>query len=168
MVAVAVHRSSAQNPVGRSKIRSSQPCRVQQEVNMRTFEDRVFLALVIAVSLAFGWILWPFYGAILWGVVAAIVFAPLYRRLSQAMQQRHSLAAVATVMIIVTIVILPLTLIGAALAREASGVYERVQIRRTESRSFIPADSGRSSSLGNQSARSPRPWQPGRGTGESV
>ena len=94
---------------------------------MRTFEDRVFLALVIAVSLAFGWILWPFYGAILWGVVAAIVFAPLYRRLSQAMQQRHSLAAIATVMIIVTMVILPLTLIGAALAREAAGVYGRVQ-----------------------------------------
>jgi hypothetical protein len=38
---------------------------------MRTFEDRVFLALVIAVSLAFGWILWPFYGAILRGVVDA-------------------------------------------------------------------------------------------------
>lgn len=94
---------------------------------MRTFEDRVFLALVIAVSLAFGWILWPFYGAILWGVVAAIVFAPLYRRLSQAMHQRHSLAAIAMVMIIVTMVILPLTLIGAALAREAAGVYGRVQ-----------------------------------------
>jgi predicted PurR-regulated permease PerM len=94
---------------------------------MRTFDDRVLLALVIAVSLAFGWILWPFYGAILWGVVAAIVFAPLYRRLSQAMQQRHSLAAITTVMIIVTMVILPLTLIGAALAREAAGVYGRVQ-----------------------------------------
>ena len=94
---------------------------------MRTFEDRVFLALIITVSLAFGWILWPFYGAILWGVVAAIVFAPLYRRLSQAMQQRHSLAAIATVMIIVTLVILPLTLMSVALAREASGVYGRVQ-----------------------------------------
>ena len=98
---------SVQNPMGVVKNQSSQPCLVQQEVDMRTFEDRVFLALVIAVSLAFGWILWPFYGAILWGVVAAIVFAPLYRRLSQAMQQRHSLAAIATVMIIVTLVILP-------------------------------------------------------------
>jgi predicted PurR-regulated permease PerM len=94
---------------------------------MSTFEDRVFLALVIVVSLAFGWILLPFYGAILWGVVAVIVFAPLYRRLSEAMHQRRSVAAIVTVMIIVTMVILPLTLVGAALAREASGVYGRVQ-----------------------------------------
>jgi predicted PurR-regulated permease PerM len=94
---------------------------------MSTFEDRVFLALVAAVSVAFGWILWPFYGAILWGVVAAIVFAPLYRRLSDALQQRRGLAAIATVMIVVTMVILPLALVGAALAREASAVYGRIQ-----------------------------------------
>ncbi|ABQ39158.1 AI-2E family transporter [Bradyrhizobium sp. INPA01-394B] len=94
---------------------------------MRTFEDRVFVSLVVTGSLAFGWILWPFYGAILWSVVAAVVFAPLYRRLSQAMQQRHSLAAAATVMIIVTLVILPLTLLSVTLAREASNVYGRVQ-----------------------------------------
>jgi predicted PurR-regulated permease PerM len=94
---------------------------------MRTFEDRVFLALVVTASLGFGWILWPFCGAILWSVVAAIVFAPLYRRLSQAMHQRHSLAAIATIMIIVTLIILPLTLVSVALAREASSVYGRVQ-----------------------------------------
>ena len=94
---------------------------------MRTFEDRVFLALVVTGSLAFGWILWPLLGAILWSVVAAIVFAPLYRRLLPAMQQRHNLAAIATVMIILTFVILPLTLISVALAREASSLYGRVQ-----------------------------------------
>jgi len=94
---------------------------------MPTFEDRVFLALVVTASLGFGWILWPFYGAILCSVVAAIVFAPLYRRLSQAMHQRHSLAAIATIMIIVTLIILPLTLVSVALAREASSLYGRVQ-----------------------------------------
>ena len=94
---------------------------------MRTFEDRALLVLIVAVSLAFGWILWPFYGAILWGIVGAIVFAPLYRRLSRSMRGRRSLAAIAMVLLIVTVVILPLTLIGASLAQEASGVYGRVQ-----------------------------------------
>jgi predicted PurR-regulated permease PerM len=94
---------------------------------MSAFEDKVFLGLVVAVSVAFGWILWPFYGAILWGVVAAIVFAPLYRRLLEGLQQRRSLAAIATVIIVVTLVILPLALVGAALAREASAVYGRIQ-----------------------------------------
>jgi predicted PurR-regulated permease PerM len=113
--------------MGSGENQSLIPDMVQQAVHMGTFEDRIFIALIIAVSLAFGWILWPFYGAILWGTVAAIVFAPLYRRLLQAMQQRRSLAAIATVVITVTMVILPLALVGAALAREASGVYGRVQ-----------------------------------------
>jgi predicted PurR-regulated permease PerM len=43
-------------------------------------EGRTFLCLVVAVSIAFAWILWPFYGAILWAAVVAIVFTPLYRR----------------------------------------------------------------------------------------
>jgi hypothetical protein len=38
---------------------------------MRTIEDNAFLLLTIAVSLAFAWILLPFYGAVLWGIRAA-------------------------------------------------------------------------------------------------
>ena len=47
---------------------------------MRTLEERTLLLLVIAVSLIFAWILWPFFNAVLWATVLAIVFAPLYRR----------------------------------------------------------------------------------------
>lgn len=90
-------------------------------------EDKFFLLLVVAASLAFGWILWPLYGAILWGVVAAIVFAPLYRWLSKSFGGKPNLAAISTVAVIVMMVILPLTLIGAALAQEAAGVYGRFQ-----------------------------------------
>jgi predicted PurR-regulated permease PerM len=100
---------------------------IRMGIGMRTLEDKTFLLLIIAISLAFAWILWPFYGAVLWGTVLAIVFAPLYRRLSRSMRQRRNLAALATVMIIVVIVILPLTLITASLVQEASGVYEKFQ-----------------------------------------
>ena len=96
-------------------------------IGMRTLEDKTFLLLIIAISLAFAWILWPFYGAVLWGTVLAIVFAPLYRRLSRSMRQQRNLAALTTVMIVVFIVILPLTLIAASLVQEASGVYEKFQ-----------------------------------------
>jgi predicted PurR-regulated permease PerM len=96
-------------------------------IGMRMLEDKTFLLLIIAISLAFAWILWPFYGAVLWGAVLAIVFAPLFRRLSRSMRQRRNLAALATVMIILVIVILPLTLITASLVQEASGVYEKFQ-----------------------------------------
>ena len=94
---------------------------------MRTLEDNAFLLLIVAVSLAFVWILLPFYGAVLWGTVTAIMFVPLYRRLLAPMGQRRNLAALATVMIIITIVILPLTLIGASLTQEALGFLEKVR-----------------------------------------
>jgi predicted PurR-regulated permease PerM len=94
---------------------------------MRDTEDTALLALILAVSVAFAWILWPFYGAVLWGTVTAIVFAPLYRRLLSSMQPRRNLAAIVTVMIIVLVVILPLALIAVSMAQEASGVYEQLQ-----------------------------------------
>jgi predicted PurR-regulated permease PerM len=95
--------------------------------NVPSLEDRAFLLLIVAVSLAFAWILWPFSGAVLWGTVIAILFVPLYRRLSSSMRQRRNLAALATVAIIVVMVILPLALITASLLQEAAGVYARIQ-----------------------------------------
>jgi len=95
--------------------------------NLAGLEDKTFLVLIVAVSLAFAWILWPFYGAVFWGTVLAILFARLYRRLLRSMKQRRTLAALATVMIVVMMVILPLTLISALLLQEGFSVYERVQ-----------------------------------------
>jgi predicted PurR-regulated permease PerM len=90
-------------------------------------EDKAFLYLIVAVSLAFGWILWPFYGVVLWAVVIAIMFAPVYRRLLRSMQGRRTAASLATVLIVVLIVILPLTLFGISLAQEAAGVIEKTK-----------------------------------------
>ncbi len=89
--------------------------------------DKGLLVLLVAVSLVFALILWPFYGVILWAVVLAIVFAPLNRRLLKLMHERRALAAITAVTIIVVLVILPLTLIVAALVEEASGVYKRIE-----------------------------------------
>jgi predicted PurR-regulated permease PerM len=86
-----------------------------------------FRWLLVALSLAFAWILWPFYGAVLWATVGAIVFAPLHYRLWRSLQRRRNLAALATLLVIVVSIILPLTLIGIALVRQAAGVYARVE-----------------------------------------
>jgi predicted PurR-regulated permease PerM len=93
----------------------------------RSFEDNVFLILLILVTLAFAWVLWPFFGAVLWATTLAIVFFPIYRRLDALLRQRHNLAALATLLIIVLLVILPLTMIMAALVQEASGLFASFQ-----------------------------------------
>lgn len=89
--------------------------------------NKVFLFVLVAVSLAFGWILWPFFGALFWGVVLAILFAPLHRRLLIKLNGRGSLAALATLAVIVLIVLLPLAFLTASLVSEGAGFYARVQ-----------------------------------------
>ncbi|MEA2658449.1 MAG: hypothetical protein QOF64_1040 [Candidatus Binatota bacterium] len=96
-------------------------------INLPGLEDKTFLFLVVVISLAFAWILWPFFGAVLWGTILAILFVPLYRRLMRIMAHRRTLAALATVMIVLLIVILPLVLTGALLLQEALGVYAKFQ-----------------------------------------
>lgn len=90
-------------------------------------EDRFLRWLVIAVSLAFAWILVPFYGAVLWAIVLAIMFAPLQRNLLGRLRQRRTLAALGTVLVILLLVILPLTLLGGLLVQEVVGLYQQVQ-----------------------------------------
>ena len=90
-------------------------------------ERRAFAALVIAVTAAFGWILWPFSGAILWSTALAIVFAPAYRRLLGRMRGRATPAALTTMGLILVIVILPLAVVTTLLVGQAATLYARLQ-----------------------------------------
>ena len=96
------------------------PIKSSESARQGLLSDKAFLVLLVAVSLAFAWIVWPFFGAVLWATVLAILFSPLYRRLLGRMRQRRTLAALATVLIILVMVILPSALIGAMLLHEAS------------------------------------------------
>lgn len=99
---------------------------------MRTIEDQAFLWLLIGTSVAFGLIVWPYFGAVLWGVVAAIVFAPLYRRLMRATGQRAGLSAAITLAVVFLLVIVPLMLVTSSLVIEATNLYNSVQSGRLD------------------------------------
>ena len=90
-------------------------------------EDSSFLFLLVLVSLAFFWVLWPYYGAVFWGSVLAILFNALFLRLLRKMPQKRTFAALLTLSIILVLVILPVGLISALLTQEAASVYQRVQ-----------------------------------------
>lgn len=82
--------------------------------------------LLGAVTAAFLWILLPFYGTVLWGVIIALLFAPLNRWLLPRMRQRRNLAALTTMLAAVVVVVLPTVLVAASLAREVSDLYARI------------------------------------------
>jgi predicted PurR-regulated permease PerM len=90
-------------------------------------ENRALLLLLVSVSLALGWILLPFYSAILWGAIIALLFEPVHRRLLQRLSQRRTPAALLTLLIVLLVVVLPFALVTAALAREAAHIYQRLQ-----------------------------------------
>lgn len=87
---------------------------------------RAFILLLIAVTLGFGLVLQEYVVAIFWGVVFAIVFAPLHRKLLEHMPQKPTLAALATLLISLVMVILPLSLISLSLIKETAAIYDRI------------------------------------------
>lgn len=87
----------------------------------------VLLALVAVTTSAFLWLIAPFAGAILWAVIAAVLFEPLNRRMLGALPRRPGSAALVTVLVIVMVVVVPAMLLAAALVREATAFYTRIR-----------------------------------------
>lgn len=91
------------------------------------FEDGGFLALIILITLAFAWLVTPFLGAVMWGVIVGILFRPIYRRLLAMSGGRRNLAAVICILLILALVILPAFLLGLSLVQEAGSLYVQLQ-----------------------------------------
>jgi len=96
-------------------------------MSQTSLQYRTFLLLLVLVTLAFGWLLWPFFGAVFWGAILAIIFFPLQRRLLAAFGGRSNLAALATLAVCVLIVIIPVSLIAGAIASQGAGFYEQIK-----------------------------------------
>ncbi|MEP7302429.1 MAG: AI-2E family transporter, partial [Caldimonas sp.] len=93
----------------------------------RTLDRRFFFLLLGVLTVGMAAVIWPFYGAIFWGAVLALLFQPLYLKLLARLRGRANLAALATLAIILLIVILPLALVTASLIQEVGGLYQRVK-----------------------------------------
>ncbi len=96
-------------------------------MNHRTLQHQALLLLLITVSLAFAWILLPFYGAIFWGIVLAILFAPLQRRLLKLTRHRRNLAALSTLLLFLIVVFFPFALIATSLLQEGTVFYQKIR-----------------------------------------
>ncbi|MBB3103669.1 AI-2E family transporter [Azomonas macrocytogenes] len=90
-------------------------------------EQRFFLALLIFVSIAFVWILLPYYGAVFWAVILAIIFAPMQRRLQRSYPGRDNLTAMTTLVACLLLAVLPMSIITTMLVQQASDVYLAIQ-----------------------------------------
>ena len=98
-----------------------------QSADSPDLQRKSFLLLLILVSVAFLAILFPFFGAVFWGGVLALLFAPVQRRLRHRWPKRRNLTAFATLSLILFLVILPVSLVTVSLIRQATAVYARIR-----------------------------------------
>ena len=96
-------------------------------MNSPQLQRGVFFALLAIVTVAFIWILMPFFGAVLWGVALAILFTPLYKWLLRKFPGRKNTAALLTLAICLVIVILPLAMIGVSLVQQVAVVTQDIR-----------------------------------------
>jgi predicted PurR-regulated permease PerM len=95
-------------------------------MNDTYIERAFFVALLVAVTLAFLWLIQSFLQPIFWAIALGIVVYPLHARLVSRLHGRTSLAAIVSVITVVVVVILPLIGVGAAVTREGAALYERL------------------------------------------
>ena len=95
-------------------------------MRLRTLESRVFIGLVIAVTLVFLWMVRAFLLPVFWAAVFAVLFHPLLDRLIDRFGERRTLAAALTTLAVVLFVVIPFGLLVAALAQQGIRLYQRI------------------------------------------
>lgn len=95
----------------------------------RNIQDFGFLTTIVLITVAFIWLLQPYYGAILWAIILAILFHPLQLFLERITGGRRTLAAALSVLACICVVVIPASLITASIAKEATWLYERLGSR---------------------------------------
>ena len=92
----------------------------------RTIEGISFVSTMVLVTLAFMWLLLPYYGALLWAIILASLFYPLHRRLLRYSGGRQNLAAALSLAACICLAVIPGAILLASLVREASSLYARI------------------------------------------
>lgn len=90
-------------------------------------QRKAFLALLVAVSVAFLWVIFPMSGAVLWGVTFAILFTPLHRRLQERLHLKPSWAAIVSTLLVLLLVVLPAVVVSGMVVQEASTLVEKLR-----------------------------------------
>lgn len=87
---------------------------------------KMFLFFLSAVSIAFFWILLPFYGAVFWGFILAVMFMPLNDYFLSKIPKKKNTAAFLTLLVCLLIVIIPLIVVVIALTQESAALYQKI------------------------------------------
>jgi predicted PurR-regulated permease PerM len=106
-------------------------------MNTPALQRAVFLLLLAGCTLAFLWILTPFFGAVFWAATLALLFNPLFQRLCRRLGGRANLAALLTLLITLVIVILPMIMVAGSLVDDVTAFVQRMRAGEVNLRSYF-------------------------------
>lgn len=90
-------------------------------------ETRTFLAFLVGVSLAFVFLIKPFFGPIFWAVAIALIFHPVQQMLVRKLGERPNVNALITLIICMVIVVIPVLVLVTSLVAEGVALYQQIQ-----------------------------------------
>lgn len=90
-------------------------------------ETRTFLAMLVGVSLAFVFLMKPFFGPIFWAIAIALIFHPFQMFLVRRLGERPNVNALITLTVCMLIVVIPVLVLVTSLVAEGLGVYQKIQ-----------------------------------------
>jgi len=106
-------------------------------MNETTLQYKTLMMLLALVTIAFIWILVPFYGAVFWAVILGIIFAPLQRRLLLRFNWPRNVVSLCTLLVCLLIAILPMIIISALLVQEGTALYKNLESGELDIASYL-------------------------------
>lgn len=96
-------------------------------MNEKSLQFKSLTVLLVLVTVAFIWILLPFYGAVFWAVILGILFAPVQRRLQQKFGWQRNVTSLCTLSLCLVVAILPVIIVSILLVQEGATVYKNIE-----------------------------------------
>ncbi|SDU90094.1 AI-2E family transporter [Pseudomonas mucidolens] len=106
-------------------------------MNQTNLQFKTLLLLLALVTIAFIWIMLPFYGAVFWAVILGIIFAPMQRRLQLKFGWNRNLTSLCTLTVCLVIAILPVIITSALLVQEGATLYKNIESGKLDIASYI-------------------------------
>ncbi len=94
-------------------------------------KEHIFLIFILFLTFLSIYLLYqilsPFLSSIIWAILLAMIFYPLFQKLQRLLKKRDVLSALIMTLLVFIVIVLPFTLLMASLASEVVDTYHRVE-----------------------------------------
>jgi len=109
-------------------------------MDVKSIRQYVFFSLLVGTTVATVFILGKFLIPLFWAIVFAIIFNPVHLYFKNKLKGRENWASLSTIMAIFLMVLIPLSIVGSAVAKESIEFYKNISENGEKGGSFLALD----------------------------